>query len=160
MSPPLALAIILIACATDALDGWLARLLDCVSEFGARLEPWADKATYWAMLGVILSADVIPVALYPVLAILVLHETVQLVLVHWVGSRVASNGHAKKRVACVMIMSVSLYISHALGDTRHAFFVSALLAGYASIYFTAKSMVTCMRELGWHAYIPRPLSYL
>ncbi len=42
-----------IALLSDLLDGFFARLLNQVTEFGARLDSWGDLATYWVMtLGV------------------------------------------------------------------------------------------------------------
>ena len=38
-----ALALFLVASATDFLDGWLARRLDCASNLGTFLDPLADK---------------------------------------------------------------------------------------------------------------------
>ncbi|MFM7312672.1 MAG: CDP-alcohol phosphatidyltransferase family protein [Cyanobium sp.] len=46
--------LLLISLLSDALDGLLARLLHQQSAFGARLDNWADTATFWvALVGVI-----------------------------------------------------------------------------------------------------------
>ncbi|MDQ7017059.1 MAG: CDP-alcohol phosphatidyltransferase family protein [Gammaproteobacteria bacterium] len=38
-----------VALLSDLLDGFLARLLNQVTEFGALLDSWGDFATYWVM---------------------------------------------------------------------------------------------------------------
>ena len=48
--------VLVAAGASDALDGWLARRLDCVTELGAALDPVADKVVVAAAL-VLLAGD-------------------------------------------------------------------------------------------------------
>ena len=40
----IAVALAVFCAASDKLDGWLARLWHCESDFGKQLDPWADKA--------------------------------------------------------------------------------------------------------------------
>jgi|GEM_PF-1931152 len=58
----LAFGIFTLAAVTDWLDGYLARALDAASDFGAKLDLWADKILVFAVLIGVLSA-------YPVIAI-------------------------------------------------------------------------------------------
>lgn len=44
------LAVLTVALATDALDGYLARKLDQTSDLGAKLDSWGDSLTYGAMV--------------------------------------------------------------------------------------------------------------
>lgn len=46
----LAASIFLLAALTDWLDGYLARLLKATSDFGAKLDLWADKVIVFAVL--------------------------------------------------------------------------------------------------------------
>lgn len=59
---PMALAAVLftIACLTDWLDGFLARSLNATSEFGAKLDLWADKIIVaLALLGLMFAAPIV-----------------------------------------------------------------------------------------------------
>ncbi len=58
----LAFGIFSLAALTDWLDGFLARALDATSEFGAKLDLWADKVLVFAVLIGVL-------AVYPMIAI-------------------------------------------------------------------------------------------
>jgi CDP-diacylglycerol--glycerol-3-phosphate 3-phosphatidyltransferase len=58
----LAFGIFTLAAVTDWLDGYLARALDATSEFGAKLDLWADKILVFAVLIGVVSA-------YPLIAI-------------------------------------------------------------------------------------------
>jgi len=58
----LAFGIFSIAALTDWLDGFLARALDATSEFGAKLDLWADKILVFAVLVALLPY-------YPIVAI-------------------------------------------------------------------------------------------
>ncbi len=57
---PLALVIGLFAGITDALDGFLARRLDALSQFGAALDPVADKTLITASFLCFAMVDLIP----------------------------------------------------------------------------------------------------
>ncbi|MGG7567543.1 CDP-diacylglycerol--glycerol-3-phosphate 3-phosphatidyltransferase [Rhodovulum sp. DZ06] len=71
----LALALFIVAAATDYLDGWLARRWDQVSALGRMLDPIADKAMVITALAVILALrGPDPLFLLPAAAIL-LRET-------------------------------------------------------------------------------------
>ena len=68
--------VLALSCLTDMIDGRIARRCHMVSKLGMLLDPVADKATQAALL-VCLSMKY-PV-LYPVLALLVIKETFQLI---------------------------------------------------------------------------------
>ena len=53
----LALAVYAVACVTDYLDGYLARVLDTQSDFGRLLDPIADKILVGACLLVLTAVD-------------------------------------------------------------------------------------------------------
>ena len=72
----LAAAILVVSCMTDAVDGWIARRFDMISDLGKLLDPVADKATQFT-LTLCLSIDH-PV-LHPVLLLFVIKESFQLV---------------------------------------------------------------------------------
>ena len=55
----LALAVYAVACVTDYLDGYLARVLDTQSDFGRLLDPIADKILVGACLLVLTAVDAI-----------------------------------------------------------------------------------------------------
>jgi len=146
-------------CLSDWLDGYLARRWDCTSEFGARIEPWADKVAYWAIIWAGLTIMPIPALMYPVIAVLALHELVQVILVCLVR-RIKTNRYAKRRVASIMVMSIALLSTHTVPYAQGLFLVTAHVAGYASLYFALRSMIVGMRDVGWGNYVPRPLDLL
>jgi CDP-diacylglycerol--glycerol-3-phosphate 3-phosphatidyltransferase len=55
-----AAALILIGATTDLLDGWLARKLDQVSEFGKIIDPLADKVAIGAICFILAIREMIP----------------------------------------------------------------------------------------------------
>lgn len=60
-APRAALALILVATATDLLDGWLARKLNQVSDIGKILDPLADKITVAAVITALVLRGSVPV---------------------------------------------------------------------------------------------------
>jgi cardiolipin synthase (CMP-forming) len=55
-----ALALLAVAGASDALDGWLARRLDAVSHFGAAVDPLADKILVGVLFVALLIKGALP----------------------------------------------------------------------------------------------------
>jgi len=56
-----ALAIYVLACLTDFLDGWLARRFDATSEFGRMLDPIADKVLVGGLIVVLADTGDAPI---------------------------------------------------------------------------------------------------
>lgn len=102
-----------LASLTDWLDGYLARKLNQTSEFGAFLDPVADKL----LVAVVL---IMLVTVYPALliatAIIIARELLVSALREWMGSRgkrdtvkVAFSGKLKTTVQMIAIIALLLY---------------------------------------------------
>lgn len=70
-----AFAIFILAGASDALDGWLAKTFDLRSDLGAMLDPVADKALIVSIYATLAAVAAIP----PWLAILVISRDIMIV---------------------------------------------------------------------------------
>lgn len=106
-SKPIASMIFMVACLTDWLDGYLARRLGLTSQFGAFLDPVADKLMVAVVLVLILQSDPrIGVALLA--AIIIGREITVSALREWMAemgkrSRVAVSGIGKAKTTVQMI---------------------------------------------------------
>ena len=104
---PAASMVFTVACLTDLLDGYLARKLEQTSQFGAFLDPVADKLMVAVVLLLILQADPrIVIAL--VAAIIIGREIAVSALREWMAelgarSRVAVSGIGKAKTTMQMI---------------------------------------------------------
>jgi cardiolipin synthase len=58
--PSRALILFLLAAITDAIDGWLARISDSATQFGAYLDPIADKVLMCGIFLALASAQFVP----------------------------------------------------------------------------------------------------
>lgn len=65
----IALIFIIIAIASDGLDGWLARISNEITEIGKILDPFADKVVVFSVMLYLLIADKMPMAYFLVLAV-------------------------------------------------------------------------------------------
>ena len=72
----LAAAILVVSCLTDAVDGWIARRFNMISNLGKLLDPVADKATQFTLI--ICLALRYPILLYLV-GLFVVKESFQLI---------------------------------------------------------------------------------
>lgn len=106
-SRPAAALIFTLACITDWLDGYLARRLGQTSQFGAFLDPVADKLMIAVVLVLILQADP-RVIIALVAAIIIGREIAVSALREWMAelgarSRVAVSGIGKAKTTMQMI---------------------------------------------------------
>lgn len=122
---PAAAMIFIVAAITDGLDGYLARRLDLTSEFGAFLDPVADKLMVVMALVLILQADPrLPIA--AITAIIIGREVMVSALREWmaeVGNReqVAVTGVAKiKTIAQMFGLSLMLWTQDLFGVPIYA----------------------------------------
>ncbi|MBO8130825.1 MAG: CDP-alcohol phosphatidyltransferase family protein [Candidatus Marinimicrobia bacterium] len=67
--PWIALIVILVAFASDVLDGWLARIAHEITEIGKVLDPLADKVVILSILMYMIMEDLIPVYYFLLLII-------------------------------------------------------------------------------------------
>ncbi len=119
-SRPGAALIFALACVTDWLDGYMARRLGQTSQFGAFLDPVADKLMVAVALVLILQADPrITIAL--VAAIIIGREITVSALREWMAelgarSRVAVSGIGKAKTTMQMVgLGCMLFTKPVLG---------------------------------------------
>ncbi len=119
-SRPGAAMIFALACVTDWLDGYMARRLGQTSQFGAFLDPVADKLMVAVALVLILQADP-RVSIALVAAIIIGREITVSALREWMAelgarSHVAVSGIGKAKTTMQMIgLGCMLYTRPALG---------------------------------------------
>jgi len=122
---PAAAVIFIVAAITDGLDGYLARRLDLTSEFGAFLDPVADKLMVVIVLIVILQNDP-RISIAAITAIIIGREVMVSALREWmaeVGNReqVAVTGVAKfKTIAQMFGLSLMLFTRDLFGIPVYA----------------------------------------
>jgi CDP-diacylglycerol--glycerol-3-phosphate 3-phosphatidyltransferase len=122
---PAASVIFILAAITDGLDGYLARRLDLTSDFGAFLDPVADKLMVVIVLVVILQADP-RIFIAAIAAIIIGREVTVSALREWmaeVGNReqVAVTGVAKfKTIAQMFGLSLMLWSHDVFGIPIYA----------------------------------------
>ncbi|MFN3927271.1 MAG: CDP-diacylglycerol--glycerol-3-phosphate 3-phosphatidyltransferase [Pseudanabaenaceae cyanobacterium] len=104
--PELATVVFLIACATDWLDGYLARKLDMVTELGKVLDPLIDKLLVLAPLLALIELNIIPAwGVYLIMAR-------ELVVTAWRGnSQTGANFWGKAKTVIQMITIVALLLN-------------------------------------------------
>jgi CDP-diacylglycerol---glycerol-3-phosphate 3-phosphatidyltransferase len=141
-SPALAAGLVGVAAVSDALDGHLARRRDCVTNFGAIVDPIADKALISGALAVLVVQD--RVALWVAVAIVV-REVAVTGMRFVVGRRgvVISAGMLGKRKALVQIVAVVALI---LAPDPWAVWAQVLV--YAALLLTLVSGVQYFVGLG------------
>lgn len=136
----LAAILFAIASLTDWLDGYLARKLDQTSEFGAFLDPVADKLLVAVMM-------IMLVSVYPALllaaGIIIAREMLVSALREWMASKgkrdkvaVAFSGKIKTTVQMLAIITL-LLANPALPEW-------VLMLGYALIYLAAVLSISSM----------------
>jgi CDP-diacylglycerol--glycerol-3-phosphate 3-phosphatidyltransferase len=146
-SRPAASMVFTLACITDLLDGYLARRMGQTSEFGAFLDPVADKLMVAVALVLILQADPrITIAL--VAAIIIGREITVSALREWMAelgarSRVAVSGIGKAKTTMQMIGLGCMLFTHPVFGVPIYDIGLALLIVAAGI--TLWSMVGYMR---------------
>jgi cardiolipin synthase len=124
---------------SDFLDGFLARKLNSVSEFGAILDPFADRL---AVISVSISLNIVGRLPLPVLMLLFLREAAVvigfLVLKRYAGKEVQVLPEGKKIAALVY----SLLVSTVFFESGFGFYAGwlAVLLYYSSLYFYLKSI--------------------
>lgn len=154
------LCVATLMCLSDGLDGYLARRWSCVSEFGTRIEPFADRWTYGSIIAVVMTSMDWHAALLPAVLLLSLYEL--LVFVAWALLRqtdIRTNLYAKRRTACIMCMALALY-GGIISGSLPAVFPFAVLLGYAAGYYAIRSVIAYVRERGLGEWIPRPFHLL
>jgi CDP-diacylglycerol--glycerol-3-phosphate 3-phosphatidyltransferase/cardiolipin synthase len=117
---PAAAVVFIMAAITDGLDGYLARRLELTSDFGAFLDPVADKLMVVTALILILQADP-RVFIAAITAIIIGREVMVSALREWMaemGNRgeVAVTGVAKKKTIAQMFgLSLMLWTQDLFG---------------------------------------------
>ena len=124
-----------LACATDWLDGYLARYLKQTSAFGAFLDPVADKLVIAVVLVLLVSEKNLPFLAIPA-AIIVGREIVISALREWmaeIGKRtsVAVSYVGKLKTAIQMLALVLLLLY------QPGYNIALGLTGYALLYVAA-----------------------
>lgn len=106
-----ALAVFLLAGVTDILDGYAARKLKVVTDFGKLLDPLADKLMVLSALLLFVVRGVFPLS-----ALLILFGKELLVVVGGLllyrRKQVVSSRHIGKAAQCVLFISLSLGFFH------------------------------------------------
>lgn len=146
-SRPVACLIFTIAAITDLLDGYLARRLGQTSQFGAFLDPVADKLMVAVALVLILQAD--PRVVIALVAVIIIGREITVsALREWMAelgarSRVAVSGIGKAKTTMQMIGLGCMLFTHDLAGLPVYDIGLALLIVAAGI--TLWSMVGYMR---------------
>ena len=109
-----AMIVFLSACFTDMLDGFLARRLGQITNFGKLMDPFADKAmVITAMLSMAIGNARIPAVIpWPAVAILLTKEAVMVI------------------GGLIMLRLGFVVFSHMIGKIAHSVFVGALVSSF------------------------------
>ena len=132
-------------CATDALDGYLARRWDASSEFGAFLDPVADKLMVGCVL-TLLAGDLGRAVALPA-AIIVCREIGVSALREWMAtrgqaSRVAVGVWGKAKTATQMVALLLLLLARGTASPG-----ALWRTGIALLYLAA--LLTCSSAIGY-----------
>ncbi len=132
-----ALGLIVLACLTDALDGYLARKWSCETGFGKVADPWLDKLLCWSITIVVFQAHAFPIAVVPMVAIVLVYDIGLGVVRYLYGhARIPTSSDAKKKTEALMISLIILYLASFLppapGDGLY--WVGAAYSWLASAY--------------------------
>ena len=133
-------AAIFAACAlTDWLDGFLARRWDVFSDFGAFLDPVADKVLVCTCL-VLLSGELGAAVAVPT-ALVVCREVAVSALREWMGARgqraaVAVGKWGKIKTACQMVALQLLLLAYASAAAEQRLMAAGLALLYAATVLT------------------------
>jgi len=133
----IALAIFIIASVTDALDGYIARKYNRVTNFGKFMDPLADKVLVCsALIALIQTGDVSSIVVIIIIAREFIITGFRLVASDNGVVIAASNwGKLKTISQMIMVMYLILGLSGGLFDTL------AMVLVYAAVFFTAVSAV-------------------
>lgn len=146
--------VLALSCLTDMIDGRIARKFQMISKVGMLLDPVADKATQLALL-VCLSMNY-PV-LYPVLALLVIKESFQLVamIIAFLNRKMLPGALFVGKV-CTTVLFVSLIALVLFPEAPEAIvdlialidacFLGASFVGYILAYYGKNKKVQDMEQ--------------
>lgn len=146
--------VLALSCLTDMIDGRIARKFHMISKVGMLLDPVADKATQLALL-VCLSMNY-PV-LYPVLGLLVIKESFQLVamIIAFLNRKMLPGALFVGKV-CTTVLFVSLIALVLFPDAPEAIvdsialidacFLGASFVGYILAYYGKNKKVQDMEQ--------------
>ena len=128
-----AATIFALASLTDWLDGYLARVLQQVSHFGAFLDPVADKLIVAIALVLLLSNDALPYLTFPAMVIIG-REIIVSALREWmseIGKRTSvAVSYVGKFKTLVQMVALVILIAHSKYSPNWL-----TLLGYFAIYF-------------------------
>jgi len=131
----LAAGIFALACLTDLLDGYLARMLKQESKFGAFLDPVADKLMVAAVLVVLAQSEASIYFTVPAIVI-ISREILISALREWMAELGKRRNIAVSQIAKVKTSSQMLAIFLFLGQFSYMGYSSKLLA-YTALYVSA-----------------------
>lgn len=112
--PWLPLVLVAIFSLTDWVDGYLARLLDQFSEFGAKLDPLADRLGLGLVIIALTVEGMLPLWAVLVIAVVDVVLLIVLVALH-VGDRMQVTWAGKLRTALTMVGVVAVLAGPAFG---------------------------------------------
>lgn len=128
------LLVVAYAFASDYLDGKFARALKCESSFGAKADPYADKAVCWAGTFVVFSTvQACGPFLIPVAGIFLYDVGIGLLRLFFLKKDVPTSVSAKRKTFLLMTSLLLLYVHSLVRPNTGDIF---LFAGFALLWFS------------------------
>lgn len=154
----LALIIFIIAGITDYLDGFLARKLNCVTDFGKIIDPLADKLIVSVALISLVINPINVISIYPVI-IIIFREIMVTVLRKYMSNRkiyISANfwGKMKTVLQMVGIIVTLLYATGREVFSQLVVYESSIIAGIR-IFFWGVVVVTVVSGVTYLIKIER-----
>lgn len=137
----IALSVFVALALTDAIDGWLARKYDCVSDWGKFFDPMADKIFLLATLFVLLPAAFLKVEfsiLVAIEAVLFITSFLAYTFPEHIGRALGANRSGKYKAFGEIILTAVL-LGHAVGFWAVSY-VTAVLNLWLIIIFAVFSL--------------------
>lgn len=104
------LALFLVCGATDVLDGWLARRLKIESEFGGKLDSFADLVMFLVLFYVVISNVDIPMIVWVMVAAIVVIKVASFVIGRENGFFGFRHSPMNRATGVVVFLSIPLFL--------------------------------------------------
>lgn len=154
--PILSISCAILACLSDWLDGKLARAWNCMTPFGAQIDPYADKFTCWVLSGVLvwdLGASVQTLLYAPVLIIVFAYDVGLGVLRYVCGRRdIPTNKFAKMKTTFLMTSLLILYAdSFVVTPLGNFVAITGIALGWFAAWYAIRAAHTylCGYKMEW-----------
>lgn len=151
-----------LACVSDYFDGFFARRWKCESEFGKKVDPYADKTICWTLTIAVVSDVGLDPLLLPVIAAIAAYD-VGLGIVRYVYRHVSipTSPFAKRKTTALMVGLLVLYADGLLGQAAgEAAYWLGMTTLWGAMYFALRAMAHYVRQYGWGWLIPHPFNLM